>query len=66
MLRRMMIEWGVPPVELHTLLYGYLKQLADRNEFVPAVAAAAAFTRHPSSTTRLTSTARLAGQLRAF
>ncbi len=41
---RMMNEWGVPPVELHTLLYGYLKQLADRNEFVPAVAVAGGFT----------------------
>ncbi len=41
---RMMNEWGVPPVELHTLLYGYLKQLADRNEPVPAVAVAGGFT----------------------
>ncbi len=41
---RMMNEWGVPPVELHTLLYGYLKQLADRGEPVPAVAVAGGFT----------------------
>jgi hypothetical protein len=41
---RMMNEWGVPPVELHTLLYGYLKQLADRREPVPAVAVAGGFT----------------------
>jgi len=41
---RMMNEWGVPPVELHTLMYRYLKQLADRGEHVPAVAAAGGFT----------------------
>ena len=41
---RMMNEWGVPPVELHTLLYRYLKQLSDRGEHIPAVAAAGGFT----------------------
>ena len=35
---RMMNEWGVPPVELHSLLYQYCKQLADRGEYVPAIA----------------------------
>jgi glutamate synthase domain-containing protein 2 len=34
----MMNEWGVPPVELHSLLYFYLKQIADRGGYVPAVA----------------------------
>ncbi len=41
---RMMNEWGVPPVELHTLLYQYTKRLADRNEYVPALAAGGGFT----------------------
>jgi glutamate synthase domain-containing protein 2 len=41
---RMMNEWGVPPVELHTLTYQYAKQLADRGEYVPAIAFAGGFT----------------------
>ena len=41
---RMMNEWGVPPVELHSLLYRYVKQLADRKEYVPALAVAGGFT----------------------
>jgi len=41
---RMMNEWGVPPVELHSLLYEYTKQLADKGETVPAVAVAGGFT----------------------
>jgi glutamate synthase domain-containing protein 2 len=41
---RMMNEWGVPPVELHSLMYSYLKQLSDRGEHIPAVAAAGGFT----------------------
>jgi len=41
---RMMNEWGVPPVELHSLLYGYAKQLAERGEHVPALALAGGFT----------------------
>jgi len=40
---RMMNEWGVPPVELHTLLYQYTKRLADRGEYVPALAAGGGF-----------------------
>ena len=40
---RMMNEWGVPPVELHTLLYQYTKRLADRGEYIPAVAAGGGF-----------------------
>ncbi len=40
---RMMNEWGVPPVELHSLLYRYTKQLAEKGEHVPAVAVAGGF-----------------------
>jgi len=41
---RMMNEWGIPPVELHTLLYQYTKCLADKGEYVPALIAAGGFT----------------------
>ena len=41
---RMMNEWGIPPVELHTLLYQYCKQLADKGEYVPTIAVAGGFT----------------------
>ena len=41
---RMMNEWGVPPVELHSLLYTYAKKLADRGRYVPALAVAGGFT----------------------
>jgi glutamate synthase domain-containing protein 2 len=41
---RMMNEWGVPPVELHSLLYKYAKRLADRGEHIPALALAGGFT----------------------
>ena len=34
----------MPPVELHSLLYAYTKQMADKGEHVPAVAAAGGFT----------------------
>jgi glutamate synthase domain-containing protein 2 len=34
----MMNEWGVPPVELHSLLYHYLSEIAARGAYVPAVA----------------------------
>ena len=40
---RMMNEWGVPPVELHSLLYQYAKQLADRGQHVPPLALASGF-----------------------
>jgi glutamate synthase domain-containing protein 2 len=40
---RMMNEWGVPPVELHTLLYQYAKRLADRGDYVPALAVGGGF-----------------------
>ena len=41
---RMMNEWGVPPVELHSLLYQYAKRLADSGRHVPALAVAGGFT----------------------
>jgi glutamate synthase domain-containing protein 2 len=41
---RMMNEWGMPPVELHSLLYMYTKKLADKGEYVPAIAVAGGFT----------------------
>ena len=40
----MMNEWGIPPVELHSLLYRYAKQLADRKRYVPALAVGGGFT----------------------
>jgi glutamate synthase domain-containing protein 2 len=41
---RMMNEWGMPPVELHSLLYKYAKHFADKGEHVPALAVAGGFT----------------------
>lgn len=41
---RMMNEWGVPPVELHSLLYQYCSVLAQRGEYVPMIAPAGGFT----------------------
>ncbi|MGB3460291.1 MAG: FMN-binding glutamate synthase family protein [Halobacteriota archaeon] len=41
---RMMNEWGVPPVEIFSLLYKYLDRLAQRGEYVPDVAIAGGFT----------------------
>jgi glutamate synthase domain-containing protein 2 len=41
---RMMNEWGVPPVELHSLLYEYTKRMVDKKEYVPALALAGGFT----------------------
>jgi glutamate synthase domain-containing protein 2 len=40
----MMNEWGMPPVELHSLLYQHTKKLADKGEYVPAIAVAGGFT----------------------
>jgi glutamate synthase domain-containing protein 2 len=40
---RMMNEWGVPPVHLHSLLYQYAKSIADRGRYVPALALAGGF-----------------------
>ncbi len=41
---RMMNEWGVPPVELQSLLYRYAKRLSDKGEYLPAIAVAGGFT----------------------
>jgi len=41
---RMMNEWGVPPVELHSLLYEYAARLAAKGEHVPALVLAGGFT----------------------
>jgi glutamate synthase domain-containing protein 2 len=41
---RMMNEWGMPPVELHSLLYKYAKQLSDKGEYIPTLAYAGGFT----------------------
>ncbi len=41
---RMMNEWGIPTVELHTLMYQYAKTLADKGEYVPTLIPAGGFT----------------------
>jgi glutamate synthase domain-containing protein 2 len=41
---RMMNEWGIPPVELHTLTYQMCKQLADKGEYIPTIVFAGGFT----------------------
>ena len=41
---RMMNEWGIPPVEIHSLLYNYAKRLDEKGEFVPDIAVAGGFT----------------------
>jgi glutamate synthase domain-containing protein 2 len=41
---RMMNEWGVPPVELHSLLYRYASRLAAQGRPLPALAVAGGFT----------------------
>jgi len=41
---RMMNEWGMPPVELHSLLYKYAKQIAEKGGHLPAIAVAGGFT----------------------
>jgi glutamate synthase domain-containing protein 2 len=40
---RMMNEWGIPPVEIHSLLYDYTRRLAERGYRVPALALAGGF-----------------------
>ncbi len=40
---RMMNEWGVPPVHLHSLLYQYAKRIADKGQYLPAIAVAGGF-----------------------
>jgi len=41
---RMMNEWGVPGVELHSLLRDYLDRLREKKQFIPAIALAGGFT----------------------
>lgn len=41
---RMMNEWGVPPVELHSLLYRFALLLAEKGMDVPPLAVAGGFT----------------------
>ena len=41
---RMMNEWGIPSVELHSLLYDYCRKLENKGEYVPDVALAGGFT----------------------
>ncbi len=41
---RMMNEWGVPGIELHSLLRQYLDGLQKRGEYVPPIALAGGFT----------------------
>lgn len=41
---RMMNEWGVPPVELHSLVYQYAKELAAKDKYLPAIAVNGGFT----------------------
>ncbi len=41
---RMMNEWGVPVVELHSLLYQYAHRLAAKKKKLPALAVAGGFT----------------------
>ncbi|MBI1747336.1 MAG: FMN-binding glutamate synthase family protein [Acidobacteria bacterium] len=41
---RMMNEWGVPPVELHSLLYQYAQRLSQEGKYVPSLAVAGGFT----------------------
>jgi len=40
---RMMNEWGMPPVYLHSLLYRYAKQLSDKGQHLPAIAVGGGF-----------------------
>ena len=41
---RMMNEWGVPGIELHSLLYQYCDRLAKQGRYVPPIALAGGFT----------------------
>ncbi len=40
---RMMNEWGLPPVELHSLLYQYARRLAEKRKYLPALAVGGGF-----------------------
>jgi len=39
-----MNEWGVPGIELHSLLRQYLQQLEKKGAHIPSVAVAGGFT----------------------
>jgi glutamate synthase domain-containing protein 2 len=41
---RMMNEWGIPGIELHSLLYQYCDRLARTGHYVPPIALAGGFT----------------------
>ncbi|MBS4023056.1 MAG: FMN-binding glutamate synthase family protein [Dethiobacter sp.] len=41
---RMMNEWGVPPVELHSLTYEYCRKLEARGDYIPDIVFAGGFT----------------------
>jgi glutamate synthase domain-containing protein 2 len=41
---RMMNEWGVPVVELHSLLHKYALHLANKDAYIPALTVAGGFT----------------------
>jgi glutamate synthase domain-containing protein 2 len=41
---RMMNEWGIPGIELHSLLRQYLDELKRKGEYVPPIALAGGFT----------------------
>ena len=41
---RMMNEWGIPSVEIHSLTYEYAHHLAGKGEYVPPLAFAGGFT----------------------
>lgn len=41
---RMMNEWGIPPVELHSLLYRYAASLDRKKKYVPCLATGGGFT----------------------
>ena len=41
---RMMNEWGVPPVELHTMMYNYAARLEEKGMKIPALCCAGGFT----------------------
>ena len=41
---RMMNEWGIPGIELHSMLRQYLDKLAARGEYIPPIALAGGFT----------------------
>jgi glutamate synthase domain-containing protein 2 len=41
---RMMNEWGVPGIELHSLLHEYVQKLSARKQYIPDIAVAGGYT----------------------